>query len=56
MELLKNTTDLIGLKDKNIKILFVLHSQSHIEIRAILDYPAFESGYDDDQNCHHEGI
>ncbi|MGT2906762.1 transposase family protein, partial [Streptococcus dentiloxodontae] len=40
MEHLKNTTDLIGLKDKNIKILFVLQHQTHIEIRAKLDYQA----------------
>lgn len=40
MEPLKNTTDLIGLKDKNIKILFVLHHQVHIEIQAKLDYQA----------------
>ncbi|MGT2908086.1 ISL3 family transposase [Streptococcus dentiloxodontae] len=40
MELLKNTTDLIGLKDKNIKILLVLQHQTHIEIQAKLDYQA----------------
>lgn len=40
MELLKNTTDLIGLKDKNIKILFACRLQTHIEIRAELDYQA----------------
>lgn len=40
MERLKNTIDLLGLEDKNIKILFVLQFQSHIEIRAKLDYQA----------------
>lgn len=40
MELLKNTTDLIGLKDKNIKILFALRHQTHIEVRAKLDHQA----------------
>lgn len=40
MELLKNTTDLIGLKDKNIKLLLVLQLQTHIEIRTKLDYQA----------------
>ena len=40
MEHLKNTTDLIGLKDKNIKILFVWQLQTHIEIKAKLDYQA----------------
>lgn len=40
MELFKNTTDLIGLKDNNITISFVLKHQTHIEIRAKLDYKA----------------
>ncbi|HEL0589933.1 TPA: ISL3 family transposase, partial [Streptococcus equi subsp. zooepidemicus] len=40
MELFKNTTDLVGLKDKNIKILFALRYQTYIEIRARLDYQA----------------
>ncbi len=38
MELLKNTTELLGLKDPNIKILFVLKYQTPIEMRARLDY------------------
>ncbi|MGT2784263.1 ISL3 family transposase [Streptococcus merionis] len=38
MELLNNTTDLIGLKDPNIKITFVLKHNTHIEIKAKLDY------------------
>lgn len=45
MELLKNTTDLIGLKDKHIKILFVLQHQTHIEIQAKLDYQAPDCPY-----------
>lgn len=40
MELLKNTTDLIGLKDKNISILCARQHPSHIEIKAKLDYTA----------------
>ncbi|GEB10509.1 hypothetical protein H702_04840 [Streptococcus equinus JB1] len=40
MELLKNTTDLIGLKDKNISILCAWQHPSHIEIKAKLDYTA----------------
>ncbi|CAM3358729.1 Transposase IS204/IS1001/IS1096/IS1165 zinc-finger domain-containing protein [Streptococcus pluranimalium] len=40
MELFKNTTDLFGLKDNNITISFVLEHQTHIEIRAKLDYLA----------------
>ncbi|HFR3254192.1 TPA: transposase [Streptococcus suis] len=38
MELLHHTTELIGIKGKNIKILFVLKHQTHLEIRAKLDY------------------
>ncbi|HFI0508266.1 TPA: ISL3 family transposase, partial [Streptococcus suis] len=38
MEQLYHTTELIGIKDKNIKILFVLKHQTHLEIRAKLDY------------------
>ena len=40
MEHIKNITKLIGIKDLNIKILLVIKHQSHIEIRAELDYPA----------------
>ena len=40
MEHIKNITKLIGIKDLNIKILLVIKLQSHIEIRAELDYPA----------------
>ncbi len=40
MELFKNTTDLLGLKDNNITISFILKHQTHIEIRAKLDYLA----------------
>ncbi|MFM9350480.1 ISL3 family transposase [Streptococcus uberis] len=38
MELLKITTELLSLKDPNIKILFVLKYQTHIEMRAKLDF------------------
>lgn len=47
MEQLKNTTDLIGLKDKNIKIQFILQLQIHIEIQDKLDYQAPDCPY-----CH----
>ncbi len=40
MELFKNTTDLIGLKDNDITISFIWKHQTHIEIRAKLDYLA----------------
>ncbi|MEY8435484.1 ISL3 family transposase [Streptococcus hyointestinalis] len=40
MEHIKNNTKLIGIKDLNIKIALVLKHQTHIEIRAELDYSA----------------
>ena len=40
MRLIKNTTELIGIKDQNIKILLVFETDTHIEIQAKLDYPA----------------
>lgn len=38
MEHIKNTTELLGIKDPNITILFILPHQTHIEVRAKLDY------------------
>ena len=40
MRLIKNTTELIGIKDQNIKILLIFETDTHIEIQAKLDYPA----------------
>ena len=40
MRLIKNTTELIGIKDPNIIISLVLETETHIEIQAKLDYPA----------------
>ena len=40
MRLIKNTTELIGIKDQNIKISLVFETETHIEIQAKLDYPA----------------
>ena len=40
MRLIKNTTELIGIKDPNIKISLVFETNTHIEIQAKLDYPA----------------
>ena len=37
MEQLKNSTELIGLKDKNIKIKTVFKANTHILIEASLD-------------------
>ncbi|MFC3932367.1 transposase family protein [Streptococcus dentapri] len=35
---IKNTTELLGIKDPNITINFILQHQTHLEIRAELDY------------------
>ena len=40
MRLIKNTTELIGIKDQNIKISLVFETDTHIEIQAKLVYPA----------------
>ena len=40
MRPLKHTTELLGIKDTNIKICFTFEVSTHIEIRAKLDYPA----------------
>ena len=40
MRPLKHTTELIGIKDSNITLLFVFETATHIEIQAKLDYPA----------------
>ena len=39
MRLIKNTTELIGIKDQNIIILLVFETDTHIEIQAKIDYP-----------------
>ena len=40
MEHLKHTTELLELKDKNIRILLVLNHRTHLEVHAKLDYLA----------------
>ena len=40
MRPIKNTTELIGIKDQNIKISLVFETDTHIEIQAKLYYPA----------------
>ena len=40
MRPIKHTTELIGIKDQNIKISLVFETDTHIEIQAKLDYPA----------------
>ena len=40
MRLIKNTTELIGIRDPNIIISLVFEKDTHIEIQAKLDYPA----------------
>ena len=37
MRLIKNTTELIGIKDQNINISLVFETDTHIEIRAKLN-------------------
>ena len=39
MRLIKNTTELIGIKDQNIIISLVFETDTHIEVQAKLDYP-----------------
>ena len=40
MRLIKNTTELVGIKYQNIIISLVFEKDTHIEIQAKLDYPA----------------
>ena len=40
MRPIKNATELLEIKDPNIKISFVFKTITHLEIRAKLDYPA----------------
>ena len=47
MRLIKNTTELIGIKDPNIIISLVFETDTHIEIQAKLDYPTPSCPY-----CH----
>ncbi|WP_416458483.1 hypothetical protein QK901_02235 [Streptococcus thermophilus] len=35
MRLIKNNTELIGIKDQNIKISLVFETDTHIEIQAL---------------------
>ena len=39
MRLIKNTAELIGVKETNIIISLVFETDTHIEIQATLDYP-----------------
>ena len=40
MRLIKNTTELIGIKDPNIIISLVFKKDTYIEVQATLDSPA----------------
>ena len=40
MRLIKNTTELIGIKDPNIIISLVFEKDTYIEVQATLDYTA----------------
>ena len=45
MRLIKNTTELIGIKDPNIIISLVFETDTHIEVQAKLDYPVYETTF-----------
>ena len=40
MRFIKNITELIEIKDQNIKISLIFETYTHIEIQAKLDSPA----------------
>ena len=44
MRLIKNTTELIGIKDPNI-IIPCFETDHHIEVQAKLDYPVYETTF-----------
>ena len=46
MRLIKNTTELIGIKDPNIIISLVFETDTHIEVQAKLDYPVYETTFE----------
>ena len=48
MRLIKNTTELIGIRDENIRISLVFEIDTHFEIQAELDHPA-------SSRPHHQG-
>ena len=45
MRLIKNTTELIGIKDPNIIISLVFETDTRIEVQAKLDYPVYETTF-----------
>ncbi|CAD0144796.1 conserved protein of unknown function [Streptococcus thermophilus] len=46
MRLIKNTTELIRIKDPNIIISLVFeNAYTHIEVQAKLDYPVYETTF-----------
>ena len=45
MWLIKNTTELIGIKDPNIIISLVFETDTHNEVQAKLDYPVYETTF-----------
>lgn len=56
VKLIKNVTELIGIKDSNMTISFVFEKNTHIEIQEKLDYPASRSDILEDMHCHHESV
>ena len=45
MRLIKNTTELIGIKYPNIIISLVFETDTHIEVQVKLDYPVYETTF-----------
>ena len=45
MRLIKNTTELIGIKDPNIIISLVFETNTHIEVQAKLNDPVYETTF-----------
>ena len=45
MRLIKNTTELIGIKHPNIIISLVFEMDTHIEVQEKLDYPVYETTF-----------
>ena len=43
MRLIKNTTELIGIKDQNIIISLVFETDTHIEIQAKLELQHYDA-------------
>ena len=45
MRTIKNTRELIGIKDPNIIISLVFETNTRIEVETKLDYPVYETTF-----------